>query len=302
MKRIRVNQYQSGVTSIFIVIFAALLLSVITLSFAGIMSHDLTRSSDDELSQSAYDSALAGVEDAKRVVMAAQNGNSAASDAIDDFECDTITKAGIAGNPGDSEVVIKSTGTGAGSELNQAYTCVKIELDSPDFELTLNTPGRSEIVPLRGMDDIHRVRIEWESGKDEVMRASCGLGALSNADANNLCPLTAWASGTTATAALLRAQFITPDNSFSLDDLDENSAGQTVFLYPTSAGGDIQLDALERYVSDYSNTGTLINAPRDVRCDAAIGGGVGGYHCSVDIELVDPISDSSEVALSLIHI
>ncbi|MEK7621311.1 MAG: hypothetical protein AAB395_03060, partial [Patescibacteria group bacterium] len=57
---------QSGVASIFIVVFFTLLISIIVISFVTIVSQDQRQSINSDLSNSAYDSAQAGVEDAKR--------------------------------------------------------------------------------------------------------------------------------------------------------------------------------------------------------------------------------------------
>ena len=69
------NARQSGAVSLFAVIFGAMLLTIVTIGFIKLMIMDQQQSSNNDLSQSAYDAALAGVEDAKRVVRAAQTGN-----------------------------------------------------------------------------------------------------------------------------------------------------------------------------------------------------------------------------------
>ena len=59
---------KKGVASLYIVIFATILFGVITLSFIRIILSESRQTSNDDLSQSAYDSAMAGVEDAKIAV------------------------------------------------------------------------------------------------------------------------------------------------------------------------------------------------------------------------------------------
>ena len=73
------NARQSGAVSLFAVIFGAMLLTIVTIGFIKLMIMDQRQSSNNDLSQSAYDAALAGVEDAKRVVRAAQTGNNQAA-------------------------------------------------------------------------------------------------------------------------------------------------------------------------------------------------------------------------------
>ena len=66
MTRERKKQgFKSGAASFYIVAFSALILTIVAIGFAVVIVSELTRSSNDDLSQSAFDSALAGVEDAK---------------------------------------------------------------------------------------------------------------------------------------------------------------------------------------------------------------------------------------------
>jgi Tfp pilus assembly protein PilX len=67
----------SGAVSIFMVVFMALLVTVVTVSFMRLMVRDQQRASDSDLSQSAYDSAMAGVEDAKRALTKYSEGSMA---------------------------------------------------------------------------------------------------------------------------------------------------------------------------------------------------------------------------------
>ena len=57
-----------GAVSIFIVLFTALLVTIIATGFIQLMLRNQQQSVNSDLSQSAYDSALAGVEDAKRAL------------------------------------------------------------------------------------------------------------------------------------------------------------------------------------------------------------------------------------------
>ena len=66
---------KKGMVSITVVMFTSLLLIVVSVGFIRIMSQEENRASDNNLSQSAYDSAVSGVEDAKRVITACNNGS-----------------------------------------------------------------------------------------------------------------------------------------------------------------------------------------------------------------------------------
>ena len=68
MKMLRRDETKKGMASLYVVLFATILFGVITLSFVRIIISEVIQSSNDDLSQSAYDSALVGVEDAKIAV------------------------------------------------------------------------------------------------------------------------------------------------------------------------------------------------------------------------------------------
>ncbi len=57
--------FKKGAASFYMVAFSTLILVIIVASFAAIIISAVIRASNDDLSQSAYDSALAGIEDAK---------------------------------------------------------------------------------------------------------------------------------------------------------------------------------------------------------------------------------------------
>ncbi len=60
---------KKGAAAIYVVIFTATLLSIIALSFVRLMLSEMSRTTNYSLSQSALNSALAGIEDAKIVLL-----------------------------------------------------------------------------------------------------------------------------------------------------------------------------------------------------------------------------------------
>ena len=69
--REKLNSKRRGGASIFIVAFTIIILSIIVLGFTRLIISEATKTSNTDLSQSAYDSALAGIEDAKIALLTA---------------------------------------------------------------------------------------------------------------------------------------------------------------------------------------------------------------------------------------
>ena len=140
---------QSGLVSIIVVMFTAILLMVVSTGFIRIMVQEESRASNNNLSRTAYESAVAGVEDGKRAIMACQRGGSAsaACKAIAAKRCSTIQDAGIISSISNTAITIKS-GTNLQYISGQAYTCVLIDSQTSDVVYSLKE-GSSRVVPLR---------------------------------------------------------------------------------------------------------------------------------------------------------
>ena len=160
VKMSKEQKTKQGVAAIYVVVFTTMLIGIITLSFLRIMLSESGRTLNDTLSDSAYNSALAGVEDAKYIISQyekkAASGESSGSNAFmsaiesGSDDCDIISKsmASLSGDP-EPEGGEESFGTGdARTDQDQAYTCVKIRL-SGDFKGTLSANNPTLVVPLR---------------------------------------------------------------------------------------------------------------------------------------------------------
>ncbi len=160
VKMSKEQKTKQGVAAIYVVVFTTMLIGIITLSFLRIMLSESGRTLNDTLSDSAYNSALAGVEDAKYIISQyekkAANGESSASNTFMNTiesgsdDCDIISKsmANLSGDP-EPEEGEESFGTDdTRTDQDQAYTCVKIRL-SGDFKGTLSANNPTLVVPLR---------------------------------------------------------------------------------------------------------------------------------------------------------
>lgn len=187
------SKTKKGAASIYIVIFTTTLLGVIALSFVRIMLAESLRTTNYSLSQSAYNSALAGIEDAKIVLLRNQNcvnngsytsgtgGKSTdCSNYIDTFDnqdsaikaagdCDIVGKF-LHGNknPNATETVIQTSDESNyhTDATDQAYTCVKISTYTDDFLAVLKEDASTKIIPLRTdnqgtQNSINHIRIQW---------------------------------------------------------------------------------------------------------------------------------------------
>lgn len=157
------------------------------------MLSEVTQSSEDDLSRSAYDAAAAGIEDAKTAVNRYYRclSNNSSSDDCDPGaqgmifkdNCDSETGGiGIAKylyptsyDPSDkSEVMVQENGQDNNSD--QAYTCVIVSDTTPDFRGSLTSDTRTRVIPLsintenvaaENINHVKRVRFSWFSQLNE---------------------------------------------------------------------------------------------------------------------------------------
>lgn len=239
MKNISDNK-QYGAVSLFVVIFAMLLITVITVSFVRIMVADQQQASDNDLSQSAYDSAQAGVEDAKRAILKYQQECSTTPgtcESLGNYLSDDVCNKGLSGVLGTettNEISVKQSMSGNDTALNQFYTCVKIKLQTEDYQGEL-TAGGSQLVPLISESYFNRVGVEWFSTEDLTDAAADSADIDLEAPVGQ--PLYNSDNWPVNRPPVMRTQLIQFANNFTLDSFDTASGNQSntaaVFLYPT---------------------------------------------------------------------
>lgn len=296
MKR---NSSRGGV-SIFIVIFTTLMVTVVASSFAQIMIKSQQQASTNDLSQSAYDSALAGVEDAKRALIRLREcenagaAGAACANAIrtnlDTQSCESLQAAGIVTFNSENEVQVGNT-----PDLNQAYTCVKVQLQTENVvdEIPGNKPT---VIPLDSESEFTAVRISWYS-KNDFNTIADGItprpaqpSFFTNSNPVGLPKESSWP---VTAPALLRTQFI----QFKKGNLDFNefnapgtTNARTMFLYPQNS-----LSPSPPYILEANDARRTVdnqhNAPSTVNCNPSFSFN-GAYACQAVIELPNPAGGS----------
>jgi hypothetical protein len=273
MRHLNNHSRQQGLVSILTVLMFSILIAVLLAGFTRLMLQEQQDTLKDDLSKSAYNSAQAGIEDAKRAIKyCAANPTSSAAG----FDCaNGLYKATC---PGFNDVTASSpngafsglgipkpsTGGSAVGEpgANQRYTCVIIgpssdivtELGGGDS--TTNT-GMYELGAAAAYD---RVELSWHARS--VDYALPTQATVSNLTTGNV-RQPDWKDGSDIPyPAMLRATVLaTPV------PITPTIAQRQVFLYPTSNGptGDIPSSGVSSYYincpsstsSTYACTATL---------------------------------------------
>lgn len=277
------RKLEEGATAIIVVVFSVLLLVTISVGFMRMVVQEQERSIENELSRGAYDSALAGVEDGKRVLEACrQEGTgSDACNAINAQECTTVVDAGFAALA-DNEVKLQ-TNAGVDGGFDQAYSCVTVNPNTPDYRGQVDADA-SKIIPLETTGSFNRVTIMWFR--------NTGLTRPINLSPNQLPPLSAWSSTSAVTPPVIRAQLIMyREDNFRVEDFDTTGGGNTLYLYPSNAGSTTAAFSQDTR-PDIAGAGLVT-----VRCNTA-----NQYVCSITLDLpqtVDPAAASDRYAAYL---
>jgi hypothetical protein len=292
---------QQGSVSLFVVIFAALLIITIATAFIRIMLQDQSQASANDLSKSALDSAYAGVEDTKRAIVEYYQRNCpaqaagvdtrcdalkgalvAADVSVDDGwtpNCDATEKAGVATINDKGEVPVKTDNRD--EALNQAYTCIKVQMNPTKY----HGSDLPKLIPLKTKDNaaFKRIKFEWHLQQtggsldlidgDEMHTQSDGSIAYDMPDR--------WPANR---PTIMRLQLLQYGANFNPADLDkkgvDNKNSLTLFLLPTSLPG-----LTTAYFSNDLRQSKDSRAVQPVSCIPAPA--VGSYACEITIELPD---------------
>lgn len=326
--------FKQGATSIYVVVISTLLFSVITFSFIRIIISEAAKTTSDELAQSAYDSALAGVEDAKTAIKryyecvaitdAANKpeGCSVIEAAVkkgfeDQNYCDSVSEAlgrldtsASAERPDVKEVLIQEQSKTGGDSANviQAYTCISMDNTLDDYRSTLSSGTPIRVIPLKTADanSITGIRILWYTENDGPFE-SLTYGSKEKyypVDGNNPTP----------TPPTLSAEIIQTGDEFKLEDFNTSSGNTTnrgtVILTPAGKdSGTTHIDAgvvVNSNNHDYNRNNSQndsYNKAQKIKCQTNLSE---EFACVASIALPKPIggtrrkSDDNEGTFYLI--
>lgn len=245
------NSTKRGVASLYVVIFATILFGVVTLSFMRIILSEAGQTSDDDLSRSAYDSAMAGVEDAKTAInrCLTQGGGSNCNEL---FSRDCQNGIGIAkilypasygvdGNNGEVKLQENSQGSDPNNNSDQAYTCVVVSDEVPDYRGTLTSDTRTKMVPLAVYNSdtgnstpsgVNRISFDWYSLLNEGNKTQSDFQLASGVE------LGAATTPPTITLTIIKMSSGVTSSDFNNANDTSKLIYDTVVLLPSNNGTD----------------------------------------------------------------
>ena len=308
------RRIKEGAASFYVVAFSTLILMIIATSFAAIIISEVTRTMNDDLSQSAYDSAMAGIEDAKLAFynyqncLAQQNGESGGMTSncvgiIDSMnsnnsgneDCDMVAKMIGRGEEG---VVIEESNTDSiGNNMQQAYTCVTMSNKVSNYWSTLSSSNLVRVFKAKFDDgvaasQIDRVKLSWFSEQDAINGKAYNNFENNKVVFRKTMGIDSKPASAPPTVSLAMIQ--TAD-TYTMSDFDVTKDGRTnramVYLVPTESGssgvaGNHNVAANNTITAAQfakSNDKTLENVPFTVACNGT------EFACSATIELPKPI-------------
>ena len=314
------QRFRKGAASFYIVAFSTLILLIVATSFASVIISEIERTSNDDLSQSAYDSAMAGIEDAKLAYYNYQNcvanGDTAATSVSGALNCSTIMYYIEEPKAQDCDMVGKILGRGegevevsestVGNNMQQAYTCVKIQTILDRYESELSSSEQTRVIKTNFASDsganiadkITKVKISWyEDAGTSYQFTNFANGVIGF-----------WQSAYQPAAAppTISVAMLQTAENFNLSNFDTTIGSTTdrgmVYLVPIgnketasqSVSGSYSgaWNGSENYIGVNgllaSNSKTATNVPYAVYCN-----GSGDYVCSTTIELPRPVADAA---------
>lgn len=285
------KKFESGAVSLFVVVFAAMLLLIATVSFTRIMLADQRQATLNDVSQSAYDASLAGVEDAKRVIQISQDCDAQritgsqctqVRTAIDAKQCNTVEAAlyPIEKNNDKNERLIQKNSSDSTAEaMDQAYTCVIINKQPMDYLGSLDK-DQTTVVPIDSTTPITAIELRWYNAKDRAKDDTMNVSYPSYGSPATITLPKTWQATNPAdknVPPMMRLQVAETEAALSGDqDRMRNTPG-AAFLFPTDKTGFTETTLPARLTA---------SAPILTRCNTKLD--QGAYACSMKVNLPKP--------------
>ena len=304
----KIKKVRQGAASFYIVIFSTLILLVVVAGFTALVVAQITRTSNDDLSQSAYDAALAGIEDAKLAYYNYQaclaGGAESARGFSDRWNCGAIIYA--MEHPEDEEVDCNFVGSmlgrnvgengvpineGRENNMQEWYTCVKIETSLKDYRGSLSPKDPIRVIKVRlddskgedaTLDRIKTMRVSWGSTKEDAAR---NFLAWSGSGRDNYPS----ARDASTNPPVLGVALVQAGDNFSMSQFDASEGDRTnrglIYLVPQASEAANGIIAARDVAK--SNDKTMTNKASTVNCSDKVDA---EFACSVDIELPEPVN------------
>lgn len=312
-----------GAVSFYVVAFSTLILVIIAASFTTIILSELARSANDDLAQSAYDAALAGIEDAKVAFANYQeckNSGSGGSKCIDiinlveknNEDCLAVGRNLERVNDEDTEVFIKETTVGE-NVMQQAYTCVIMQTELQDYRSSLTESDTVRAVRVRLADgvkakSVKKVRVSWEATNNNEIKTYSYPNINKNKKVS-FARLKGGRDGDIAIPPIISVGIVqTSSDGFNLEDFEKVESGETnrgtVFLVPTDKTGVAEKghgnvadekDEAGNYYGAYNGSKNIIYSEQMAKTNNRAVKNLPfvvyceNGECSVEIELPNPI-------------
>ena len=253
------KQPESGVVSLFTVIFFTILVTVLTVGFVRIMVNERRQSTDQDLTNRAYYAAESGVEDARR--------------ALQQYYPNAADRPKLNADTCDAPVGYNKT---IATSPNVGYSCMLMNLSPPDIQATLPGDGNSMQWAIRSQNDaaFNKIRISWHNLSDDIDGTNVAFRATGSPN-----PTYAnWKNGSgVAYPAMLRMQMFGYPKTGTFGRAQMEALNKVGFINPTTSpsSGDFPINNMD------ANT-----APQDTRCtnDSSV---FGGYACQATV-IINP--------------
>ncbi len=292
----KMQKTKQGMASIYVVVFVTMLIGVITLSFLRVMLSESGRTEKSTLADSAMNSAMAGVEDAKTILT---SYNECITGTSGKTNCDKVrelvegaTDKCDLGEDSAGETTIGFSGEGNSGSINdQAYTCVNLTVKG-DYVESIDDNNPVLVVPMRveggNVDAVEGVRLTWQSVNNE---SSDDYGNFKNGKVNekNVNSVLGKSGVTTdghenvSKANGLKVTLIQTSADYDLDSFyvsDSTTTNRATLMLLPSNDNTISKDiAATEFIESADKT---YNAPLSVYCDSSY------LRCSTELHFPKP--------------